>query len=668
MMKDKIKDLIDKAPANSGVYQFLGVDDAVLYVGKAKNLRKRLLNYTVDNRLSARIRHMVFLAEKVEFTQTESELAALLLEHNLIKKLAPKYNILLRDDKTFPAIIIDKKHAFGRIDKHRGALLINSSANAVGENSLSQKSNLAAKNNYHYFGPFASGLDVNRVLDVLRKNFLLRSCSDSEFKSRTKPCLEYQIKKCSAPCVGLISQDDYQKSIAAAVNFLSGKSSEMQSVLADKMRKLSEEQNYEQAALVRDQIKSLSSIQAKQNVNLSDITDKDIISLVEAQGKYCVYISFYRAGNNYGSKPYFYSVEEGLSGGEFLAKFLGQFYLNQTPPEELLLNCEIEDVALMEEFLSELAAKKVVVKIPQQGDKFKLIKDQEHIARQVLQQKIEQNLNEKELLIEIKNLFQLSDIPNRIEVYDNSHISGKYAVGVLICAGPEGFIKSGYRKYNIELENLENKDDTAMLREVLRRRFRVVSVITDSKVTIENAINSTENPSDKKSNEKLTGLATTKNQPSEKSAATAPVLPSFIIIDGGIGQLNAAQEVFDELDVKVPFTCMSKGPNRNAGEEYFHRFGQESFTLPKNHKVMYYLQRLRDEAHRFAITTHRSKRQKSVTKSTLDEVPNIGAKRKKALLNHFGSVDKIKSATVEDLMRVEGISLAIANKVWGFFR
>lgn len=630
MIKDKIKDLINKAPSSSGVYRFLGEDNAVLYVGKAKNLRKRLLNYTAVARLSSRIAHMMFLACNLEFTQTENELEALLLEHNLIKKLAPRYNILLRDDKTFALIAIDKKHKFGGIKKHRGI----------------------KNNDNYYFGPFASGDDVTRVVDVLKKSFLLRSCSDSEFKSRTRPCLEYQIKKCSAPCVELISQDDYQKSIAMAVDFLSGKSSQIQADLAKKMHLLSDAHNFEQAAIIRDKIKSLSSIQAKQNVNLADINDKDIINLVAENDQYCIYVSFYRGGNNYGSKPYFYKAEDGLLAAELLSKFLGQFYLNQQPPQEIFLNLEIEEHDLMEELLSKLADKKVSIKVPQQGDKYKLVKDLEYIAAQVLHRKIEENFNEKELLIEIKNLFNLPEIPQRIEVYDNSHIGGKFAVGTLICAGPEGFIKSGYRKYNIELEELENKDDTAMLREVLRRRFRVIKNVEPLKIT-----------------DKATEITLESSKKStESSINSAPTMPDFIIVDGGIGQLNAAQTVFDELGVKVPFVCMSKGPNRNAGEEFFHQTNKESFTLPKQHKVMYYLQRLRDEAHRFAITTHRSKRAKSVTKSALDEVPNIGAKRKKALLNHFGSADKIKSATIEDLVRVDGISLAIATKVWGFFK
>ncbi len=616
MQSTKLKELVSEVPETSGVYQFFGASDAVLYVGKAKNLRKRLTNYTIGNRLSARISRMVFLAEKIEFIQTENELEALLLEHNMIKKLAPKYNILLRDDKTFPLIGINKTHSFGQIFKHRG--LKDSSS--------------------HYFGPFASGGDVNRVIDVLKKSFLLRDCSDSEFKSRKKPCMEYQIRRCSAPCVGLVDEADYQKSVEEAVDFLSGKSSQVQLVLAAKMQKLSDQQNYEKAALIRDRIKSLSSIQAKQNINLSDIKDSDVISLVEKNHQYCVYISFYRGGNNYGSKPYFYSVDDDLLKEEFLAKFLGQFYLSQDPAKNILLNLEIEDHDLMEDFLAGIVGEKVEIKTPKQGDKFNLVKDQERIAAQVLQQRIDQNLNEKQLLLELKNVFQLAAIPDRIEVYDNSHTGGQNAVGALICAGPEGFVKSGYRKYNIrfddvatihELREAANRDDTSMLKEVLRRRFKSVQT---------------------------------------QDAATSPPFPDFIIIDGGLPQLSATQEVFNELNIKIPFACMSKGPNRNAGEEYFHQTNKELFQLEKNSPLAFYMQRLRDEAHRFAITTHRAKRQKSVTKSGLDEVPNIGAKRKKLLLNHFGSFDKVKEASVEDLMRVDGVSLKVAQAIWKFFR
>lgn len=598
MPSDIIK--LPDIPETSGIYQFFDINDQVLYIGKAKNLRKRLQNYVQDNRLSRRIARMVFLSQKLELIQTESELEALLLEHNLIKKFGPKFNILLRDDKTFPHILISE-HRFPQISKHRGV----------------------KREKGEYFGPFAAANDVNQTIDVLKKSFLLRGCSDIEFKSRTKPCLEYQIKRCSAPCVNLINEADYEKLVGNAIDFLKGKSAAVQEELAKKMQQFSEEMEYEKAALVRDRIKSLTSIQSKQNINISEVDNADIITLVTKNNQLCIYISFFRGGNNYGSKPYFYEIDETPS-DEFLAGFLGQFYLSQTPPELILLNLEIAEKELTESFLTNLSGKKTIIKIPKQGDRFKIIKDQEHLALQNLEQKLAQNLSNSAMLLEVKQIFDLAEIPKRIEVYDNSHISGEYAVGVFITAGIEGFIKNGYRKFNIRFDEIKNRDDTAMLREVLRRRFK---------------------------GEKITESET---------------LPDLIIVDGGLGQLSAAKKVFEELNIKPKFVCMSKGEDRNAGEEYFHQIDKESFTLPKNHKVMYYLQQLRDEAHRFAITTHRNKRAKSITKSSLDEISGIGKARKKALLNHFGSFEKIKSASIEDLMRLDGISKSIAEKIRDF--
>lgn len=583
-------------PNNSGVYQFFDQNDDVLYVGKAKDLKKRLQSYTKVNGLSPRIERMVFLAQRLEIIQTQSELEALLLEHNLIKKLAPKYNILLKDDKTFPHILITN-HRFPRIVKHRGV----------------------KKNDGQYFGPFAATGDVNRTIDILKKSFLLRGCKDSEFKSRSKPCLEYQIKRCSAPCANMITQGDYEALVNNALEFLNGKSAKVQEDLAQKMQLLSDNFEYEKAAVIRDRIKSLSTIQSKQNINLADIDNADIVTLVEKNNHICVYISFFRGGNNYGSKPYFYEKNE-LDLEDFLVSFLGQFYLSHTPPELILLNLDITQKELIEDFLSNLANKKSAIKTPKQGNKLTIIKDQEQIALQNLEQKLVQNLSNSKVLIDVKNLFDLADIPKRIEVYDNSHTSGQNNVGVFITAGKEGFIKSGYRKFNIAFDQTDKRDDTAMLAEVLRRRFNDVN-------------------------------------------ANSPNWPDLMIIDGGIGQLNAAQKVFDALKIAPTCVCMSKGPNRNAGEEFFHQKGKESFTLPKNHPVMYYLQQLRDEAHRFAITTHRAKRAKTMTKSQLDQIEGIGKVRKKALLNYFGSLDKVKSASIDDLMRIDGISKEVAAKI-----
>jgi excinuclease ABC subunit C len=596
MTVETVKSQLKNIPQNPGVYQFFDEKDRVLYVGKAKNLLKRVTSYTKERQLSARISRMVFLAQRIEIIQTENEVEALLLEHNLIKKLEPKFNILLRDDKTFPQILISD-HKFPQITKYRGVKLSNGS----------------------HFGPFASAHDVNKTIDVLRKSFLLRNCSDAEFKSRKKPCLEYQIRRCSAPCVGLISQDEYQTSVDNACNFLSGKSAEVQKKLVQKMQQLSGAHEYEKAAVIRDQLRSLNSILTKQNINVDELKDFDAITVMSMNDKVCAYISFYRGGQNFGARPYFYDLDEEKNLSEFLAEFLGQFYLAHVPPSLILLNVELVEKKLMEEFLcrsfcgswspdpdlmfaskeneivqveyltqtcgrgretpssavSGMGArtiKKVEILTPKKGAKFALIKDQEQIALQNLEQKIAEKFNNKELLFAVKNIFNLAKIPQRIEVYDNSHISGTNAVGALISAGADGFIKSGYRKFNIRFDIGKGRDDTSMLQEVLTRRF--------SKLKKEE-------------------------------------WPDFIIIDGGKGQLSATQRIFEELKVEIPFTCMSKGENRNAGEEFFHRSGAESFTLPKHHPAMHYLQRLRDEAHRFAIMTHRKKRQKNFINANL---------------------------------------------------
>jgi len=555
MSIDLIKEQLKNIPKSSGIYKFLDAKDNVLYVGKAKNLLKRVSNYTNKNNLSMRILRMVTLAQKVEYVITKTEIEALLLEHNLIKQLSPNFNILLKDDKTFPQILISN-HSFPQIAKYRGL-----------------------KNNKgQYFGPFVYAGDVNRTIDILRKNFLIRNCTDQEFKSRKKPCLEYQIKKCSAPCVNLISKEEYKENIKNAVNVLCGKSQEVQEIFRQKMQFYSANFEYEKALIYRDKIKSLDIIQAKQNINFDNAKDFDLIVAVVINNRVCVYISFYRLGQNYGARPYFYDIDDGKNLAELLTGFIGQFYLNENPPSAVVIGLEIEEKKLMEQYLSsQNNQKKVEIIIPKQGDKMALIKDHENIAMQILEQKISHNLSNKQLLLEVKKIFGLAKVPQKIEVYDNSHTSSQNAIGAMIMAGADGFIKSGYRKFNIknksEIDNdkkfliKEGKDDTAMLEQVLLRRF--------SKL---------------KNNE----------------------FPDLIIIDGGLGQLSSAQKIFSELNIKIPFVCMSKGKNRNAGEEYFHQSNKESFTLEKNSPVMHYLQRLRDEAHRFAIMTHRKKRDKNL--------------------------------------------------------
>ncbi|MBM3590877.1 MAG: excinuclease ABC subunit UvrC [Alphaproteobacteria bacterium] len=549
---DIIKSQLPNIPKSSGVYKFIDSKETVLYVGKAKNLFKRVSSYMNKNSLSNRIIRMITLAHKVEYIITKSEVEALLLEHNLIKKLSPNFNILLKDDKTFPQILISN-HRFPQISKYRGL-----------------------KNNKgQYFGPYVYAGDVNRTIEIIRKNFQLRSCSDQEFKIRTKPCLEYQIKKCSAPCVGYISASDYAENVKNSVDVLTGKSQQVQEIFRQQMLDLSKKMEYEKALILRDKIKSLDSIQTKQNINFDHAKNIDVIVASEINSKVCIYISFYRLGQNYGARPYFYEIENDTNVAEVLSGFIGQFYLSENPPAQLIIDREVADKELLEQYLCAIIKKKIEIIIPKQGDKFNLVKDNQKIAWQILDQKISHNLSTKKLLLELKKLFDLAKVPQRIEVYDNSHTSFDNAVGAMITAGADGFIKSGYRKFNIKNEIADGHtkfpaDDTQMLKQVLFRRF---------------------------------------------SKLQKKDLPDFIIIDGGKGQLSSASEIFENLGIKTPFVCMSKGKNRNAGEEFFHQVGKESFTLEKNSPIMHYLQRLRDEAHRFAIMTHRKKRDKDFLKN-----------------------------------------------------
>ncbi len=602
-MLEDLKKQILKSPKNAGVYQFLGEDDKVLYVGKAKNLRNRLKSYLDNNRHNSRIRKMVSLAVKIETTITHTEDEALLLECNLIKKLMPRYNILLRDDKTFANILVDVSHSFPSISRHRG------------------KKNIGGK----YFGPFANGGAVYETIDYLKKSFLLRSCSDNEFKNHQKtgrPCMEFQIKRCSAPCVGLIDKKDYGQLIKEVLDFLGGKKANLQEDLAKKMQAYSGDLEFEKAQILRDRIKALSSIQAKQNIHLQSDSNIDFVALVKHGLWACVVVSFFRNGNNYGFKPYFLNVGEDDLVEEIMEAFLGQFYADQEMPDLVLVGVFSEQkvgVANPDWHRSGLVGK---IQTPKQGYKFNLLQDYLKLAKQELERKLNSQIKDLEMLVELKKLFDLPKIPERIEVYDNSHTGGQFVVGGFVVSGREGFIKNAYRKFTIKIDELDKKDDCGFLRQVLQRRF-------------------------KKTNDN--------------------VFPDLIIIDGGKGQLNAANQAFQELGVDVKFVAMSKGENRNAGEEWFHQIDKPSFTLEKNLPIMFYLQRLRDEAHRFAIGFSRAKRAKAVTKSELDEIPNIGSKRKMLLLNHFGSFSAIAQAGLEDLMLVKGISKNMAVKIMDYF-
>ena len=567
MSAEDIKQFLPTIPSQSGVYQFFDKDHQILYVGKAKNLAKRVANYTNFSGLSLRIKRMVTLAKTIEISLTNTELEALLLEHNLIKKLLPPFNILLKDGKTFPQIAISK-HLFPQISKYRGK-----------KTSESQK----------IFGPFADTFAVKKTIDLIRKTFLLRGCSDAEFNSRKKPCLDYQIKKCSAPCVGLVEKTDYQKNLSNALNVLSGKTEQVKTDLEEKMHRYSENLQYEKALEIRDQLKSLGVISQKQSINTFFTGDFDLLNIITLQNKICIYISFYRAGQNYGAKPYFFDYETDINLASFLSDFIGQFYLDNQPPTSLICNILPENETLLESFLTSLANKKITIENPKKGVKFNLLQEQYNLGWQTLEQKVSHHLSTKKILLEIKKIFALSKIPQRIEVYDNSHTNFTNAVGAMISVGVDGFIKSGYRKFYLQknnsttddsnqnnifqndtLQNLtkNHQDDTAMLKEVLYRRF---------------------NP---------------------KNSKNQAILPDLLLIDGGKPQVSATKSVLEELKLDIAIIGIAKGENRNAGNETFFLPNQDEIKLEKNSAALYFLQKIRDEAHRFAITSHKILRQK----------------------------------------------------------
>lgn len=611
-------------PTSPGVYRMVNAGGDVIYVGKAKNLLKRLTNYTQGNRLEYRIQNMVANVASLEIITTKTEVEALLLEANLIKKYEPKYNILLKDDKSYPYILLTTEHGFPRIEKHRGA----------------------KKQKGKYYGPFPSAGAVNKAIADLQKAFLVRPCSDSFFDARKRPCMEYQIKRCSAPCANKISKEEYAHLVKQVSDFLEGKSREVQEELVQLMEEASHNMNYEKAATYRDRIKALNQIQAKQTIHMDSIKDADIIGMHRESGQCCIQVFFFRSGRNLGNSPFFPKHTEGATDAEVLSSFLLQFYNDNPPPFEVIIGLAIDGRAAIRQALTELAGHTVKITVPKAGGKTKLVKDAVRNAENSMRQKMLGKAKQEMLLFEIGKLFDLPSSPKRIEVYDNSHISGKHEVGAMIVAGPEGFNKKSYRKFNIKGDIAEKGDDYAMLEQVLRRRF-----------------------ARERRNQELRKLEPKKelNEISLALASDIPdsTLPDLLLIDGGAGQLSVANRVLTELGYNdIKFVCISKGPDRNAGREQFHIVGKEPFTLPHDSTVLYYLQILRDEAHRFAIGSHRNKRGKSVTKSILDEIPNIGGKRKKLLLNHFGSADGVKEATLEDLMKVEGINHKIAVSIY----
>lgn len=591
-----------------GVYRMLDEKGQALYVGKAKNLKKRVVSYTRTQALPTRLKRMVTTTRSMEIITTHTEAEALLLEANLIKKLKPRYNVVLRDDKSFPHILLRRDHKWAQIKKHRGA----------------------QKKDGDYFGPFASVGAVNRTLNTLQKVFLLRSCSDSVFNSRTRPCLLFQIKRCSGPCVDKISLEDYNRLVEDARNFLKGTKTDIQKRLAKEMLEASDTREYEKAGALRDRLEALTRVQARQNVNATGLKDADVIAIYKIAGRTCVQVFFFRGGQNWGNRSYFPSHPRDEDMDKILGAFMSQFYAGKIAPGLLLVNLVPESQALMEVAFSEKAGRRVVISKPTRGKRLALVKEAENNAKGALGRKLAETTAQEKALKGVAALFDIDGDLDRIEVYDNSHISGKNQVGGMIAAGPEGFLKNGYRKFNIKDKTLKPGDDYGMMREVFTRRFSRLQ----------------------------------KEDPDREKGTW----PDLVLIDGGKGQLSSAHQILGDLGIEdLNVVAISKGVDRNAGREQFHIKGQPSFTLPPNAPELYFLQRLRDEAHRFAISAHRVQRKKTAFTSPLDEIPGIGPARKKALLNHFGSAAGVKDAGIKDLEAAEGVSKAMAETIYGFF-
>jgi excinuclease ABC subunit C len=594
-------------PGNPGVYRMLDAKGDALYVGKARNLKKRVTSYTQLARLPERLRRMVAGTASMEIVTTHTEVEALLLEANLIKRLKPRYNILLRDDKSFPWLVLSADHPFPQLAKHRGAQTRKGA----------------------YFGPFASAGAVNQSVQTLQRAFLLRTCADTVYSNRTRPCLLFQIKRCSAPCVGRIAQAEYATLVDQAKSFLSGKSGLLQKELAVAMQAASEKLDYEQAAIIRDRIKGLTHLQGTEIINPASLAEADVIAVHQEAGQACVQVFFIRGGRNNGNRSFYPANTSGDEPGAVLAAFIAQFYDDKPPPPFLLLNHTPDECELLAEALSLKAERRVNISVPQRGEKFDVVKHAAINAREALERKLAEAAGQGKLLSAVAELFGLPETPRRIETYDNSHIMGTSAYGVMVVAGPEGYLKSAYRKFAIK-SAIAPGDDFGMMREVLLRRF--------ARTLAEDPDKNSEN------------------------------WPDLLLIDGGAGQLSAVQGVMAELGLEdIPLVAIAKGPDRNAGREWFHAPGRAPFQLPARDPVLYFLQRLRDEAHRFAITTHRAGRAKKLTTSELDEVPGIGAARKKALLGHFGSAREVKNAGLKDLEAVAGINRATARAVYAFF-
>ena len=596
---------LDNSP---GVYRMLDDESRVLYVGKARNLRARVTNYSRPGAHSGRIERMIRDTASMMFLTTKTETEALLLEQNLIKQLKPRYNVLLRDDKSFPNILVAKDHPFPLITKHRGAKTEKGS----------------------YYGPFASAGAVNRTLNQLQKVFLLRTCSQSTFQNRTRPCLLYQIKRCSGPCVGYITPEDYAGSVRDAEQFLSGKTTSVQETLATQMAAASDAMEFERAAALRDRIRALTQVQTAQGINPRGVAEADVIALHLDEGQACVQVFFIRANQNWGNHDYYPRVGPDVDPSEVMQAFVGQFYSDREPPRMLLLSHGLDDPDLVADALALKAGRKVEVLIPQRGEKAELVEGAQRNARESLARKLSETATQNKLLRGLAEAFDLPSVPKRIELYDNSHIQGTDAVGAMVVAGPDGFEKGQYRKFNIKGTDITPGDDFGMMKEVLTRRFQRLL----------------------------------KEDPDRASGNW----PDLLLIDGGAGQVSAVAGIMRDLQVEdIPMIGVAKGIDRDAGKEEFHRTGLHPMALRHNDPVLYFIQRMRDEVHRFAIGTHRAKRAKAVGATPLDDVPGVGAARKRALLAHFGSAKAVARAALADLTAVEGISGAMAEAIYAYF-
>ncbi|WEO65989.1 excinuclease ABC subunit UvrC [Rhizobium rhizogenes] len=620
-----IAEFVKRLPNNPGVYRMFNEAGDVLYVGKARSLKKRVANYAMGRVHSNRIARMVRETANMEFVTTRTETEALLLEANLIKRLRPRFNVLLRDDKSFPYILIIGNHRAPAIFKHRGARA------RKGE----------------YFGPFASAGAVGRTINSLQRAFLIRTCADSVFETRTRPCLLYQIKRCSGPCTHEISDEGYAELVQEAKDFLSGKSQNVKAHMAEAMNAAAEDLDFERAAVFRDRLAALSHVQSHQGINPAGVEEADVFAIHHEGGISCIQVFFFRTGQNWGNRAYFPKADPSLSSAEVLNSFLAQFYDDKPVPKQILLSETVEEIELLAAALGEKAGHKVSILVPQRGEKRDLVDHVVANAREAHGRKLAETASQSRLLEGFKETFQLPYVPQRIEIYDNSHIMGTNAVGGMVVAGPEGFVKGQYRKFNIKSTDITPGDDFGMMREVMTRRF--------SRLLKEEGIPD-------RSGAAEAAAVDAADQP-------FPAWPDVILIDGGQGQMTAVRAILEELGItdSVIAIGVAKGVDRDAGRERFFALSRESFTLPPRDPVLYFIQRMRDEAHRFAIGSHRARRKKEMVKNPLDEIGGIGPSRKRALLQHFGTAKAVSRAALSDLMAVEGISEAVATQVYNHF-